>query len=204
MHLIPPPFDLRAAWEHVAATVHRIAMLFGDPVALRDQQWLALGDARVLLGWLRPLEALLRRLLLLEAVRCAPPPRRLSPRDPARFAAIRAGAPRRAFRILPYTHQSSGAAPRREPADPSALVASRPFALRFNAIVCALNRPAPIIARLARRLYARDRRALAVARLTRRDRRAVDPLEAAAASAAEFALADFLDARAERAAINSS
>lgn len=206
MHLAPPPFDLHAAWDYAIATVQRIVAIFGDPVAIRDQAFLPRSDIRLMLEWLRPLEALLRRLLLLKAMRSAPPPQRpRAPRDSARFVALRAIPRRRGFRVLPCARRASGVRTLRRRLDPEALIASGPMARRFNALVCALVRPAPLVARLARRLYARDARALALARAGRGDRRNADALGAAAAVAVEFALADFLGSLAERAvALDSS
>ncbi|MBI1187450.1 MAG: hypothetical protein GC206_09000 [Alphaproteobacteria bacterium] len=211
MNVTPPPFDLRAAWDWACAAVERVAALFGDPVALRDGRVIRNADARLMVGWLRPLEALLRRLLLLEAARRPPPkPRKpLAPRETARRRAPIAAPPRRAFRVLPCTNHPSGGA-RRPPrkCDPEAFIASHPLAHRFNALVCAIANPDPLVARLARRLYAGDPRALALARLNRRDMRSDDRCAFAAASAAEYAVADFRDAldrvACAFAAINSS
>jgi len=193
MNLTPPPFDLRTAWGWAFASMRRIASLFGDPVAIRDQRFMRRGDMRTMLAWLRPLETLLRRVLILEAARRPPPPRKApAPWSSTAAAALRAGACRRAFRVLPCADRSSRTHTRTLKSHPDAMIASGPLAYRFDALVGALDAPLPLIRRLARRLYARDPRALALARINRADRRGDDAETFAAGSAAEFEIADFL------------
>jgi len=199
MTLTPPPFDLRAAWGWAYASLRRIASVFGDPVAIRDQGVMRRGDIQAVLAWLRPLEALVRRLLLIEAARQAPSPRRnaSAPWDAARAAALRGGARRRSFRVLPNIARSGNAHARTFRGHPDALIASGPLALRFDALVGALAARRPLITRLARRLYDRDPRVMALGRLKRSDMRSEDADGFAAASAAEFALAEFLASMAD-------
>ncbi|MBI1187336.1 MAG: hypothetical protein GC206_08420 [Alphaproteobacteria bacterium] len=187
-----PHFSLSDAFDHALRMVERIAALFGDPVAIRDQGEMRRSDARALIAWLAPLEDFVRRLFIIAACR-ALGRRRLSavsaaPPPPAAHRPRRVG-----FRILPspdrpYTPHRPLRPPRRMSC--AEAIASAPLARRFNALVTALASPQRIIARLARRLAsaAARIRALLAAPAPTRDAIA-DAAQGAATAAVEAALA---------------
>ena len=132
----------------------------------------------------------MRRLLIIEATRRAPmrPIARASGAAP--FAHRERPARRRVFRVLPAARTPSRTSARGAKADPSTLIPSAPLALRFDALVGALANRAPLITRLARRLYARDPRARGLVRVAPSTLHGVDEEGRAIARAA----ADFLEA----------
>ncbi|MBI3445286.1 MAG: hypothetical protein HY055_07965 [Magnetospirillum sp.] len=113
------------------------------------------------LTWLRPAEAILRRLIFIEAHKLgenAPPA--FSPRAGKRSARKRAAsvfdpANPEAWRVTfrcstPATRRPRAARPRRHA--PSCQIFTRPLAARFEALLRAFNDPAPYALRLTRRL----------------------------------------------------
>lgn len=65
------PFDLQAAWQHVATLYSWIVKLL-DPARLSERVSLLRDKRRELLSWLGPAEALARRVLLLKALSLPP------------------------------------------------------------------------------------------------------------------------------------
>lgn len=74
-----PPFSVSAAWALVRESVNWLAALFGPPATLRDQSVLKKRDHALLLSWLRSLEALVSRLLLIAALEMGPQPAQARP-----------------------------------------------------------------------------------------------------------------------------
>lgn len=191
-----PPFSLSDAWDHACRWLERIAALFGDPVAIRDQGEMRRADMRRLIAWLKPLEDFVRRLLVIQACRAfaAQAQPRAVPRAPARTAQRR-GRRRASFRVLPSTeHQGARARrPSRRRAHANDLLLSAPLARRYDALVSALVAPDRIVARLARRL-AREAARVRAFITTPRRHRVRDAVVDAVAQAVEMAFAAALPA----------
>ena len=62
-----PPFTLPYAWELFRDSLHWLANIFGTPRQLRAQFTQPKKDHTILISWLRSLEALVSRLLLIAA-----------------------------------------------------------------------------------------------------------------------------------------
>ncbi|MGE3141854.1 MAG: hypothetical protein AB7L65_00895 [Hyphomonadaceae bacterium] len=62
-----PPFSVPAAWSLLRDALGWLANLFGAPEAVRAQEMLRRRDYDLLRGWVRSLEALASRLLLIAA-----------------------------------------------------------------------------------------------------------------------------------------
>ena len=137
-------------------------MLFGLPQRIAQRIWLSRAEYKSACAFLRPLELLLRRLIFLDALALEPDPTPESKRrlrlamDTALGAAFDVDHPQ-AWR----THFHLAASDARLPAGKRrhALtfahihgVSSAPIALRLEALIRALNDPAPLVQRLARLL----------------------------------------------------
>lgn len=138
----------------------------GEPADIARIALIGPEARKLILDWLAPLEALLRRLVFLAAIALQPPqaPSRAHPR-PKTKAARRAGSPDPEnpaawpahFRLLERTGPRRAAAnPIRKPrfaALPAGLSSGWPLALRFEALRRGLENPAPLAQRLARLLH---------------------------------------------------
>lgn len=162
------PYTREEIWHHLADMVGMVVSLFGAPAAIAAQRFLRIVARAKILHWLAPLEALARRLLLLEAAALppanAPPPRiaRLhianTLRDAPEFAWEEDASQWRVrFSIWPYgAHRRArrepreGKAPRRRVTE-NALVIAR----RVEALWRVLENRRAHVQRMARMLAAR-------------------------------------------------
>jgi hypothetical protein len=205
MNAVAAPADpepLLRLWAAARALLAEMIKLFGAPEALSARLDRAL--RRALSPWVRSLEELVRKLLLAEAaaqVPCTAAARR--PPARARFApahnALEIAAPARPRarfslaiprdeRIVPDHRAPRIRALWNDPAAPAAVPATSTaraprragidrLALRFAALRCVLEKPAPYVRRLAARLarLARDQRSRAALRFVCRGADRVAP-----------------------------
>lgn len=164
MHLVAPV----ALWQTARDFICVLFNLFGAPEALAAKHTLTAEAHKLILTWLRAGEALMRRLLLVEAAAHAKPNtrpllktrRRRVPRLMG-FEAEHPEAWRVSFRCLidaPSRAHSRVRAKR----SPKRFYSAWPLAERMEALLRAFNDPAPYASRLARRLHATPHRARAL------------------------------------------
>lgn len=175
---LPHPPSTRTAplvlWRIAGAFMHALYKLFGGPEDVARHGSYAKHNYRRMLAWLRVAEALLRRLLLIEASAIAyayTPPDRTPPRQRVRklreFSADKPEEWRVSFRcFLGGTHARRG---RRQdaatlwracvsPKRPKRFFNTWPLAERYEAALRVFNNPAAFARRLAKRLYAQPHR----------------------------------------------
>jgi hypothetical protein len=182
----PPRAAPLALWRAAGAFLATLFNLFGAPEAIAAQGALSAKAHALTLAWVRAGEALLRRLLLIEAAALAPPAfrqqtvRARSPRQ-RRLREFFADKPedwRVSFRsCVGDTRARRGRVPMcATGACVSPTRSAWPLAERAEALLRAYNTPAPFAARLARRLRAGVLRMAQVLALPRRrKRRSGDP-----------------------------
>jgi len=150
-----------ALWRAAEALITALFNLFGAPEQIAAQHTLTKDTRALLLTWLRAAEAIVRRLIFIEASKLpadGPPPSR---RHAAKMPAIRARQPsafdssnpeswRVTFRCSVADRQNSRRRSRRHRA-PRPIFA-RSIAERFEALLRAFNSPLPFARRLAQRL----------------------------------------------------
>jgi hypothetical protein len=95
----PPENTTRDLWESARYLLRWLVSVCGDPCALVGGGWLSRKDRREILHWLRPVEAIVRRLLVAEAAQIA---QTLQP-DKENAAAVKSA---------PYPGDSPAARPR--------------------------------------------------------------------------------------------
>ncbi len=165
----------KLGWTDLAAHLRAVAVLFGQPSDLLEDQVLERREWVALCSWLRALEAIARALLLMMAAgspRAAQASRR-GARRPGRGRRERPltdGAPaeRASSEDIPPSERWAGVAFRCAPRAPQARVARRAsearsfyftralaLAHRFEALIRVAERPEAYARRLARRLDAR-------------------------------------------------
>jgi hypothetical protein len=164
------PFNLDDAWAWAQDLCATIAVLFGAPATIAARLLLRRKWRHDMLAWLGPLEALVRRLLLLKALdgpapNCAPaPPARKAnlviaftdrqqpdlPEDAAQW--------RVRFAVWPYGHmRSQSTAPKIDARRGGGIHFNAvPLARRLEALRRVLDNPDAALARLVR-LLAQDR-----------------------------------------------
>jgi len=187
---LPHPPSNRTAplvlWRIAGAFMHALYMLFGGPEDVARHGSYAKHNYRRMLAWLRVAEALLRRLLLIEANAIAyayTPPDRTPPRQRARklreFSADKPEEWRVSFRCF-SSRASVGSGSRhsretlggvgagarfaiastrkRAKRIPKRFFNTWPLAERYEAALRVFNNPAAFARRLAKRLYAQPHR----------------------------------------------
>ena len=157
----PPRHAPIALWQAAHALLIVLFNLFGAPEQLAAQHTLSRPARALLLTWLCPAEAILRRLIFIEAHKLgAPEPPSSRPRATPTIARTREtpafdpAAPetwRVSFRCAPPTSRRSPTTRPRRHRAPRQIFA-RPLAERCEALLRAFNEPAPYAQRLARRL----------------------------------------------------
>ncbi|MGE3142278.1 MAG: hypothetical protein AB7L65_03065 [Hyphomonadaceae bacterium] len=151
-----PSPALAAAWNLLRDALSWLAAVFGAPEALRAQGAQSPKDRALLLSWLRGLEALAARLLLLAAQAVSPPqaaraglPRRCAPGSkPPRKPAWRVRLRIPGARARVSRDENGGAGARRAHALPTAAA----LAARYEALRRVAANPLAYAARMARRL----------------------------------------------------
>lgn len=165
-----PPAPIRTAplalWRIAASFLDLLYNLFGTPAHLAEQHTLTRRAYAILIPWLRAGEALMRRLLIIEASAYPKPntrallrPQRKRVRKLRYYQAETPETWRVSFRV--FTDRApSPPGPRRAP--PSAHIprfhSAWPLAERYEALLRVFNNPAPYAQRLAARLHATPHR----------------------------------------------
>lgn len=160
-----PAFDLAYAWTWAAELIDFLAIAFGDPKAILERLHVRRSWRRALAARLRPIEAYVRRLLLIEAcMRPAPEPPPTPdakrPADAARLAAL--PRKRTLFAILPQTARAKARNARRSRESGDPFVPARGSAMRLNALAHVIANPEPAMRRLMKRLHQAEPRIAAL------------------------------------------
>ena len=148
-----------ALWDAARYAMRWLVNLFGAPTDLADFTVLTPNEHRDLLSWLRPLEALVRSLLLIKAAEMPAPERaarrgKTAPRRSRRLVEQDPETSERwrvSFRALPPVRRPGS----RRRASSADLPSAWPLAERLEAVIRVLENPSPFARRLARRLRAR-------------------------------------------------
>jgi hypothetical protein len=154
-----------ALWRIAQVFLAALHHLFGAPEDVAREGYLPRARRQQLAGWLRSGEAMLRRLLLIEAAALEPAPpaawRLRAPRT-RRLVEHKPDAPenwRVSFRCFPPARRRAGKPRRATPARRRDAADAWPAAERYEALLRAYNDPTPYARRLARRLRAAPQRA---------------------------------------------
>jgi hypothetical protein len=161
-----------ALWRVAQALLSVIYSLFGGPQDIAARHTFTLKEHALIASWLRCAEAMLRRLLLIEAAAYPKPntrpllaPGRKRARRPRAFHADKPDEWRVGFRCFAGDTRARRPVCQEERSSASARVSpakrfrsARPLAERFEALYRAFNDPAPYARRLARRLHATPHR----------------------------------------------
>ncbi len=142
--------------------------LFGEPQTLAFRQTVIERDYKLILNWLRTVEALFRQMLLIEASHYAhehaPIKQRENRQRERRLITHHPDAPE-ASRVTFRTMERDRTCARQRGWSASAPFRSAwPLAERFEALLRVHNDPAPYAKRLARRLYANPERIASIMR----------------------------------------
>lgn len=155
-----------ALWRIAEAFMQLLFNLFGEPQNIARNSVIAAAAHKQLASWLACAEAMLRRLLLIEAAALAIPERRQRIRVPRqrvpRLLEFWPDKPqdwRVSFRCFPPSAGESAARRGRNVRITRTFRDAWPLALRYEALLRAYNDPAPYARRLSRHLHARPRRA---------------------------------------------
>jgi len=180
-----------ALWRVAAAFMHILQALFGAPEDVAARDTLRLAAHKLLASWLRAGEAMMRRLLLIEAAAYSKPntsPLLRAPRKRTRkLMSFTAGAPeewRVSFRCFLGPPASRRPAPARAGSPstlhnaPARLRSAWPLAERYEALLRVFNNPLPHASRLARQLYAAPHRLCELLRAHFEAEQRVDDFEA--------------------------
>jgi len=152
-------------WRAAGALLQTLFTLFGAPEQLAERHTIVGAEHKLILNWLRCAEALMRRLLFIEASAYPKPntrpllhATRARKRRTMEFWPDKPEEWRVSFRVFMDRPRPAGMR-RRQPATTPAVQtrfhSAWPLAERFEALLRAHNDPAPFARRLARRLYAR-------------------------------------------------
>ena len=171
----PTPAPIRhapiALWRVAEAFLHTLHNLFGAPEDVAFRHALTRGPYLLLLSWIRVGEALLRRLLLIEAAALPKPntrpilwpARKKRARRMMEFFDDKPEDWRVSFRIMergrPRPREWLRASRARTPALPN-LKSVWPLAERYEALLRVFNDPTAYAKRLAKHLYAKAVKAL--------------------------------------------
>jgi len=169
-----------ALWRPASRLMVTLFNLFGEPQDLAFRHTLVARDYKAALNWLRSVEAVFRKLLLIEASYYAKELAQTKHRAPSKreqklvsFLPENPDSWRVSFRAseAPVGKGGSarlrraGVAQRRAPNfAPTTFHAAWPLAERFEALLRVHNNPAPYAKRLARRLYAAPKSIAAIVR----------------------------------------
>ena len=195
-------------WRIAQTFLHTLYALFGDPAAIAFQHTLTKPPRDLLLSWVRCGEAMMRRLLLIEAAAYPKPntPPRLWPKR-ARvrrligfdddkpetwrvslrcFAALNSsparggsGSSRRSRQAkADETKGGVDACAQWFTAKPAKFYSSWPLAERYEALLRVFNDPAPFARRLAKRLHALRHRLMEILRAPPEAERRIERFEA--------------------------
>ena len=154
-------------WRLAGGLLTYFYHLFGDASRIAALHTVTAKSRALMLTWLRAAEAMLRRLLLIEAAGYARALRAKRARKPRvrqkKLVAFDSETPeqwRVSFRALDHKRARRRSAVARR--DPVRFHSSWPLALRYEALIRVYNNPTPFARRLASRLRAEPSRAAAV------------------------------------------
>jgi len=166
-----------ALWRIAEAFIHILHALFGAPETIAANDALSVSTHKLLASWLRAGEAMMRRLLLIEAAAypkssATPLPRALRTRvrKLMSFTAENPAAWRVSFRCFVSSPARGGSVSarlvRRSPQGEGGRAMTKgarfrsawPLAERYEALLRAFNAPAAYARRIARRLHAEPQR----------------------------------------------
>lgn len=176
-----------ALWRVAVAFLRTLHMLFGPPEAVASQGLIGISAHNMLSAWLRCAEAMLRRLVLIEAAALpAPAPAKQRPprqraRRLMRFHPDQPEAWRVSFRVFAPARAKASA--RTVPARRMLARSAWPLAERYEALLRVINAPMPFAARAARRLHHAPSRLHAALRAPALAKRRVPGFEAMKARA---------------------
>jgi hypothetical protein len=150
-------------WRTAQTFLGLLFNLFGNPEDVAERHTLTKKPYKLLLDWLRAGEALLRRLLLIEAsAHPKPNTRPLLRAQRKRTRTLRYFTPEEPekWRVSFRTFASPVAGPAKRPRSRSEkrFFSAWPLAERYEALIRVFINPAPFAARLARRLFATPHR----------------------------------------------
>jgi len=190
MQTPPPPKPIRhapiALWRVAEAFLHTLHNLFGAPEDVAFRHTLTRGPYLLLLSWIRVGEAMLRRLLLIEAASLPKPntrpilwpARKKRPRRIMEFFDDKPEDWRVSFRTMERGRPRPRRTTPRTRAGTPALHNFKsvwPLAERYEALIRVFNDPSAYAKRLAKHLYARATVALrTLLRETREARHRID------------------------------
>ncbi len=152
-----------ALWRVAEAFLHLLHNLFGAPEAVAHRHTLTRKTHALMLEWLKAGEAMMRRLLLLEAAHYPPHPPRKPHINRARARQLMSFTPeepekwRTSFRC--FESQNTRLSRRRAKAGhPQRFLSAWPLAERYEALLRVFNDPTRYARRLAARLRAAPQR----------------------------------------------
>jgi hypothetical protein len=175
-----------ALWRLAQAFLQTLHMLFGAPEDVARADMMTRKSHALLLSWLRTAEALMRRLLLIEAAAYAGVPAapvRTTGRDSVRERRLFTFTPeapeqwRVSFHCFEPAHSARRAARSERPPsrnEPRRLLSAWPLAERYEALIRVFNDPGAAARRLARRLCAAPHRLAEVLRAPPEARHRID------------------------------
>lgn len=168
---VPATFAAPALWAALRVFIVTFFNLFGAPEQLAAKGALTAKAYKQTLSWLRAGEAMLRRLVLIEAAHYAKPNLRPLLRERRkRIAKLRgfdASQPqcwRVSFRCFSADDRRCAGRTRRKCSQPVRVLNAWPLAERAEAILRVFNNPEPYARRVARRLHSAPHRAKALLR----------------------------------------
>ena len=174
-----------ALWRVASGLMITLFNLFGEPQELARQHSMSAKDHKLASNWLRCVEALFRKVLLIEASHYEHHVTQTKPRQRAKrqrremaFFPESPQAWRVTFRAFMAPNPRSGSARlrRADGAERRAPYHSAwPIAERFEALLRVHDNPAPYAKRLARRLYANPKRIIAITREPPELQHRIDP-----------------------------
>lgn len=161
----------RALWLIAQAFMQALFTLFGNPEDIAKAPYRNARAYKQLATWIAAGEAMLRRLLMVEAAAApvAPPLKKRAPRPYQKRAKIECTPDRPeawpvSFRAIPRGRRRYRFRRSRRRLFPRRIVDSWRLAVRYEALLRAYNNPAPYAARLARQLRAAPQRARVILR----------------------------------------
>jgi len=180
-----------ALWRVARRLMVTLFSLFGEPQELAFRHTLVARDYKAALNWLRSVEAMFRKLLLIEASYYAKEITHTKQRAPSKrerklvsFVPENPDSWRVSFRASEAPGGKGGSARLRRACvaercapnfAPTTFHAAWPLAERFEALLRVHNNPAPYAKRLARKLHANAQRIAAIAKEPAELQHRIDP-----------------------------
>jgi hypothetical protein len=179
----------RALWLIAQNFLNTLYSLFGDPERIAFQHTLTKAAHHLLASWIRCGEALMRRLLLIEAAAYPKPntppllrPTRKRARKLIGFDDDKPETWRVSFRCFASPARAKRAPAKAKPA--RRFASAWPLAERYEALIRVFNAPAPYAQRLAKRLHALKHRLAEILRAAPEAEHRIERFEALTHAAA--------------------